>query len=53
MGYDYLLDQYSTETLLAEIERRKKANEQGECDYCGRPLGKGNSCKFPDRHNLS
>lgn len=36
--------------LRAELKRREEQRNVGKCDYCGKPVGTGKPCKFPERH---
>jgi hypothetical protein len=51
MSLPMTLDEYPRAALVKELARRTDCNERGRCDYCERPIGSGNACKFPDRHN--
>lgn len=55
MSYPRDLDEYRTEELAAELDRRRRRRAAGNCDYCAGELGQPTSsgypsCKFPDRH---
>ena len=51
MSYDRDLDEYSTDRLEAELQARRKARHDQQCDYCFRPLT-SEPCKFADERHV-
>jgi len=49
MTYFKDLDEYSSEQLQNELNRRSNLLQQGLCDYCGQK-GSDRACRFPSRH---
>lgn len=49
MSYPQDLDELETTVLVAELERRRKCDNDGLCTYCSRPVTAA-PCKFPGRH---
>lgn len=52
MSYPRDLDEYDTEELQTELERRAKLRKKGLCSYCKRAVT-ASACRFPERHKAA